>query len=462
MEIQNEERPAVRQNMLNCSWISRYPEEDERLFVANKYQLTIESIRIINTSRNLKVFFQALRWFDLSMNDDAYLRHELMNNDVGILNLLLTDKLGTSKAKMDIDSYILNNFNLYLSRKTRIELKMSALYEKDITSLFYELSPSNVRKKDHFTVAFPVKYKVIANIEPTEGAKSNHQIAYWGKKTDFNGVSSIGYQCDNGEIIWAECMRQNKKNRKIFLNFGIGDYSWLDIPNDRIWSIYPDKQVYKYYQEIEFEKEEIAANYEEKESYDDNQHKSKSVSIEDWNKKTHFDAGSFIGYKSDDGKIIKTKYIGHNVLKNKIWVGFAGNEGKWLDIPNERICSPYQHLWIKKQYNEYIKDFYGLNVLHPNIFKLFKNIKHITIDVGNHGNYQFDLLSFLSVIMKSDKRNITYQIRAYRSKNMDTWLADRVTPSVTLSYKDNGWEIEYEKEKRMGCCYDIIFVRPWI
>ena len=139
--------------------------------------------------------------------------------------------------------------------------------------------------------------------------------------------------------------------------------------------------------------------------------------------------------------------------------------------PNERICSPYQHLQIDKYYVEYnleinthadykISKINEMNLLHPNVFKLFKNIVHIGIRVDCRDRlkeYEFDLLSFLSVIIGSEKRNITYQIFLKPRKGIDSWLIHCITASVLSSYKDKGWNIRYQKTTNK---YDNIFIEP--
>ena len=66
MEIQNDTGWAFEQRMFDCSWISNYSEENERLWVGyyNMKRLRISSIRIIETAHNHISFFTALHIFD--------------------------------------------------------------------------------------------------------------------------------------------------------------------------------------------------------------------------------------------------------------------------------------------------------------------------------------------------------------------------------------------------------------
>eukprot|EP01084_Bolivina_argentea_P248813 416282_1 len=49
----------------NCSWISRYNEEDERLFIGGQFPAKMESIRIRNTNQNFENFVRALCCLDV-------------------------------------------------------------------------------------------------------------------------------------------------------------------------------------------------------------------------------------------------------------------------------------------------------------------------------------------------------------------------------------------------------------
>ena len=40
----------------------------------------------------------------------------------------------------------------------------------------------------------------------------------WNDRTDFNGVSSIAYFCDDGHLINVDVAHQNAANNKVFVN----------------------------------------------------------------------------------------------------------------------------------------------------------------------------------------------------------------------------------------------------
>ena len=103
MEIQNDTYYAKEQNMFDCSWISRYSEENERLFVANGKRVRIESITIIDTAKQYTLFCNSLWILDLILHGDLDLDDDdpLPHNEIDNLSALLHYKLGLSKLNMN-------------------------------------------------------------------------------------------------------------------------------------------------------------------------------------------------------------------------------------------------------------------------------------------------------------------------------------------------------------------------
>ena len=69
----------------------------------------------------------------------------------------------------------------------------------------------------------------------------------------------------------------------------------------------------------------------------------------DWSKRTDFsmEADPYVGYKADDGEIIRGDLIRVTKKNDKIFVHFtqdaghlSGNKYQWIKIPNDRLCPP--------------------------------------------------------------------------------------------------------------------------
>lgn len=97
---------------------------------------------------------------------------------------------------------------------------------------------------------------------------------------------------------------------------------------------------------------------------------------------------------------------------------------------------------VSKQYMEYNDGFNLLNVMCLNIFKLFKNVTNIDIDIGKYGQFRFDLLALLSIIIKSGKRHVEYRIgSSNRHEDSRNWLTNCITPYISTKYEGKGWKI---------------------
>eukprot|EP01084_Bolivina_argentea_P004481 8531_1 len=72
----------------------------------------------------------------------------------------------------------------------------------------------------------------------TDASDSFKKDATWNERIDFNGISVIGYLCDNGQIIRGDILTQ--KQGKIFVHFDQAaghygkKYDWIVVPNKRI------------------------------------------------------------------------------------------------------------------------------------------------------------------------------------------------------------------------------------
>ena len=134
MELNNQSGSAWAAMFFDCSWISNYGDENERLFVATERALKLTSIRHVDSSSNFKKFMKALYFFD-AMLSDVYLQRFVPNADRKVLNKLLTQT-----ATNDIDAYIVQTFGLYLQRKTEIKIHLGWLddFYKALNDLIVE------------------------------------------------------------------------------------------------------------------------------------------------------------------------------------------------------------------------------------------------------------------------------------------------------------------------------------
>ena len=129
LEMDNETGNCVWLHGMNCSWISRYKEEDERLFFGCHHSLrpiaiNISSIRIIETATNYRDTIQAITLFDniISNNIEKKVSQKLISNSVVIMSDLI--EVGNSD---EFDPFIYNSWRIFLQKKNCIEIDMDLL-----------------------------------------------------------------------------------------------------------------------------------------------------------------------------------------------------------------------------------------------------------------------------------------------------------------------------------------------
>ena len=148
-------------NMINCSWISRYAEENERLWIGypKMYPLRIEGIRIMDNSVNHQAFFHALWLFDVIISGSVSITMmkpgDVTTSDVLILQMLINSITKSDSDKKHIDPFLSNCFHLYCLNKKKIVLKIQDIYRRihvdnhcKLPFLFHEMVKSQKWPKE--------------------------------------------------------------------------------------------------------------------------------------------------------------------------------------------------------------------------------------------------------------------------------------------------------------------------
>lgn len=145
LKLDNDTAQAREQKFFDCSWISNYFEESERLWISGKewYPLRIASIVIVRTANNYRKMMRALFLFDtmisgvpLSTKLFSGCKIEPTMEDYELLQKLIhSDLSGGIGAVADFDEYLKNEWALFLRSKEEIVLNWSYV-RKD----FYVLS----------------------------------------------------------------------------------------------------------------------------------------------------------------------------------------------------------------------------------------------------------------------------------------------------------------------------------
>ena len=164
MQIQNDTPTAAYQNMFDVSWISRYSEENERLWIGydrDMQRLRIESIRMVKENKNYQLFFHSLFVLDTMLSGVDFMNVKISKENVDILSMLIMNKLNgeDENDNIEIDEYVIDCFDLYLLNKTNIGVRFDDIYEsfynndknedhRKLLWLFYDLHPTKSKQFD--------------------------------------------------------------------------------------------------------------------------------------------------------------------------------------------------------------------------------------------------------------------------------------------------------------------------
>ena len=137
----------------DCSFISRYPEENERIFMYGNTPIRVESVRIIETGQNLENVFKAL--FAVDSLFSGVCDYKCDKGDMELLTMLILktkEMLTNSKG----DPYAISMIKSYINRKQNITI-----------DIYYTCVAIATNKADHGLITggfIQSSYKVIQGI----------------------------------------------------------------------------------------------------------------------------------------------------------------------------------------------------------------------------------------------------------------------------------------------------------
>lgn len=120
--------------IFDCSWISRFNGEDERLFMGGLYRIRIESIIDIDANKNYVTYFRALYLLDCMLSGANMAEAEgVKNKDYKVIRSLMQDA-------GRVEEYVVNTFHLFCYRKEQMIVNLFNTEAKGgrLASLLYE------------------------------------------------------------------------------------------------------------------------------------------------------------------------------------------------------------------------------------------------------------------------------------------------------------------------------------
>ena len=157
----------------DCSWISRYPDEDERVFVNGFLPIQVTCIRIMETNRNYTELFQCLLFFEsiLSSSDSAWIDgvEQAERNRMRIIEGLLVNEGIMKASEMTIWTH--------QESKTRNELIVSGYTDDEASTAIFESSEHNVSSESYVSSMFKAyirqKKHITIMLYVLEGIRTN-------------------------------------------------------------------------------------------------------------------------------------------------------------------------------------------------------------------------------------------------------------------------------------------------
>ena len=148
LSLNNDTLSGQFEMFFDCSWISNFFEESERLWISGFRLLRIASIVIVRSARNYAKMMRALYLFDamISAVDLKKCPIKEKQSDFDLLSSLFDWTLsGGDAASSELDSYLKNEWNLFLQKREYITLNIYYM------SLYFESLPKLIM----FNVVLP-------------------------------------------------------------------------------------------------------------------------------------------------------------------------------------------------------------------------------------------------------------------------------------------------------------------
>ena len=107
--------------IFDCSWISRFNGEEEKLLMGGLYRIRIESIIIVESCKNFAVYLKPLYFFDCMISgSDMAVQCDIKKQDIKIMKKLIKNAAG-------IEQYIKDSFNAFCAQRKRVVINLLCL-----------------------------------------------------------------------------------------------------------------------------------------------------------------------------------------------------------------------------------------------------------------------------------------------------------------------------------------------
>eukprot|EP01083_Nonionella_stella_P098980 278404_1 len=115
----------------NCSLLSVYGSEDERLFIGGKQPLQFRSIRMIRDNHNYRYFIKALSLFDKIINSQMLYQDEVgavTKTDYKVVHAMINNQIGDKQS--GYPDYIKTCFDTFVTNKSVVKFNLAYMREQ--------------------------------------------------------------------------------------------------------------------------------------------------------------------------------------------------------------------------------------------------------------------------------------------------------------------------------------------
>ena len=142
--------------IFDCSWISRFNGEEEKLFIGGLFRIRIESIIRIENYKNYAEYLRPLYYFDCMLSgSEMPVAVKITTKDIEIIKKLIY-------GSDDIEEYIKDSFTAFCQQKTKIIINL--LYITNLAAfadLLYNIDELIIFNEDIFTLFNNLKEVII-------------------------------------------------------------------------------------------------------------------------------------------------------------------------------------------------------------------------------------------------------------------------------------------------------------
>eukprot|EP01084_Bolivina_argentea_P063326 115665_1 len=182
----------------DVSWISRYKEEEERLFIGGFYYMKIESVRVRATNDNYEKIIRSLCYLDIIItggNEYMVKRSKIGKNGVLVIENLFNHALN-KETSITLDRYIYDSFASFTHNKTQIVLDFHGLKHanKEIRDLIvheFKSTKTAKKKSNLLRLEMLLIFKNVNTIIITANASHDVDQEGWGPDYTYREQHSI-------------------------------------------------------------------------------------------------------------------------------------------------------------------------------------------------------------------------------------------------------------------------------